>query len=155
MNSGEYTGDASKVISYLFGEHWKNKKGFKVLQSNGQYNHRFGGEDWILPRCSNCKQTIHQIFTFDLADPRLEVLNVLAGKELPLVSCLNCSSSWEKQIYKMDFENKKIIEIYIEDKQHWVQDEDQKIPTPLPRYEVDLKIFMPCIGCTCVYAISN
>lgn len=138
MNLGEFTGDPGKANSYLYGLHWKNKKGYKAILGDGYFNHRFGGNDWNLPVCPNCKEHYHQIFTFDLADPHLKELNIGNASEIVLISCLNCSSSWERQLYKLDFDNKTVNLIEIVDTQCWIQEDEFKLPIPLPKHHIQL-----------------
>jgi len=135
---GPYTGDPTKSASYLYGPHWDGLKGFNVVQGECAYNHRFGGETWKVPICENCKEMYHQIFTFDLNDPKLEEIRVDNLDELPLISCLNCSSSWGRQLFKIDAKNKKVEILSTEDTQRWIQDEESKIPVPLPEVKVKL-----------------
>lgn len=137
MKLGLYTGDPSLSRSYLYGLHWKNLKGYKVVLGNDDCNHRFGGNDWNLPVCSSCNESYHQIFTFDLRDKRLKEFGMEQG-ELPLTACLNCSSLWERQLYGIDFEKKKVVLLEVNDKEQWVQEEDLKIPVPLPMHHVKL-----------------
>jgi len=140
MNLEEYTGDPAQSVSYLYGSHWKGKDGYRVILGTDTYSHRFGGHDWNVPICENCKTPYHQIFTFDLRDPRFNVVEIDKGQknELPLISCLNCSSSWERQLYKLEYNKKAISVLENKDTQHWVQDDEDKIHVPLPKYDVML-----------------
>lgn len=135
---GDYTGDSSKSSSYLYGIHWSGIKGFRVVQGNSIYNHRFGGSTWTVPKCENCKEAYQQIFTFDLKDSRLKDIKINGVDELPLVSCLNCSSSWGRQVFKLDVNCKSVEIISIEDTEKWVQENDDRIPSPLPEVNVKL-----------------
>lgn len=133
---GPYTGDSEKSCSYKWGDHWKDKKGYKLVEGTSKHNHYFGGESWHVPVCKNCGGRYHQILTLDMTDERLDT--GYKGSELPLVSCLNCSLMWETQVFKID-DGKKEIHV-IEDKNchGWVQDEEYKIPVPLPRKQMKL-----------------
>ena len=91
---GEFTGDKEPAKSYNYGEHWKNKTGYKVLKGKGDFDHKFGGNDWNIPLCKNCNTPYHQILSLDLRDPKLKSIMGICDKELPLISCLNCSSGW-------------------------------------------------------------
>ncbi|MHC1731935.1 MAG: hypothetical protein AB9888_07915 [Bacteroidales bacterium] len=137
-NLGPYTGDPKKAYSYLYGPHWKSLKGYRVIEGKDRYNHRFGGNSWIVPKCGLCDEKIHQIFTFDLNDPRLENINANGLEELPLVSCLNCSTAWEPQVYRINPINRSIDFILQKDIQNWIQDDEDKLPVPLPEVKVML-----------------
>ncbi|WP_455544113.1 hypothetical protein, partial [Intestinibacter sp.] len=115
------------------------KNGYKVINRKSEFNHRFGGSSWTLPICENCNDEFHQIITLDLNDPRLSDIIGVTNKEIPLISCLNCSSSWEKQFFKLDFENKTIKIIEIEDEFHDKALEEDCFPVPLEEVFVDLE----------------
>lgn len=117
----------------------KNKKGYRVVEGIDKYNHSFGGDTWNVPMCKLCNEPIHQIFTFDLEDPRLKDINVEGLKDIPLVSCLNCSTSWATQLFKLNPSDKLIEIIRQDDTESWVQDEEDKIPVPLPHIKMLLK----------------
>ena len=136
---GPYTGNPEKANSYSFGPHWKNQKGYIVIKGTEKYNHRFGGATWEVPICNTCKEPYHQIFTFDLLDPKLNELKLNGLDELPLISCLNCSKAWEPQLFKIDCKNKRIINLTSNDSQHWEQDDDLKIVSPLPETSIKLE----------------
>lgn len=135
---GPYSGERNKVASYLYGPHWKGMKGFKVQQGESAYNHRFGGDTWKVPRCKNCHEAYHQVFTFDLNDTQLEDIKVEGLNELPLVSCLNCSTVWEPQLFKINIADKEIEILEDKDTQKWIQDKAERIPSPLPEVSVKL-----------------
>lgn len=111
---GPYTGNPNKSISYKFCLHWKGKLGYKVVQGKSQYNHMFGGCKWTVPKCDICGHPYHQIFTFDLNDPKLKDLKMYGIEEIPLISCLNCSNSWETQIFRIT-KDKEMKLLYTED----------------------------------------
>ena len=136
---GPYTGKAEKSPSYIFGPHWENHSGYRVIEGADKYNHKFGGDSWNVPICKLCNEPMHQIFTFDLEDPRLESIKVEGLNELPLVSCLNCSKSWDTQVFKLNSENKSIEMMRQDDIENWVQDEEDKIQVPLPSIKMSLK----------------
>ena len=122
----------------MINNYGNGKLGYKVIKGDNGYNHRFGGSSWKLPICENCIEEIHQIITLDLKDPRLsEVLGII-NKELPLVSCLNCSSSWSNQCFKIDFENKEVKVLNIEDNIHEVLEDDICFPVPLKEIKIKL-----------------
>ncbi len=58
--------------------------------------------------------------------------------ELPLISCLNCSTLWKQQIFRINFNNKEVEILSMEDTQKWTQDKENKIPSPLPEVKVKL-----------------
>lgn len=136
---GPHTGNINKPYSYLFGPHWKDKKGYRVVEGIDKYNHKFGGNDWNVPVCKLCNEPMHQIFTFDLEDPKLNDINIEGITEIPLVSCLNCSTSWDTQVFKLNPQNKSIEIISQDDIENWTQDDEDKIPYPLPNIKMSLK----------------
>jgi hypothetical protein len=113
-------------------------RGFKVIKGHDNYHHSFGGESWNSPICPNCKTKMHLIFNFDLRDKRLESLSNGELDNIPLVSCLNCSSYWSPQIFSID-PNKKLISIIEQnDEENWVSEEEDKLPYPLPYSDMKL-----------------
>ncbi|GEM_PF-846789 len=128
---GPYTGDKDEVSSYLWGKHWNNLGGYRVIKGAGNYNHYFGDSTWGIPECRLCHEPVHQILTLDLNDERLSSLRVRNLTEIPLISCLNCSTSWDTQLYKLNIENKSIEMIFQNDKQNYISDEEYKIPSPM------------------------
>lgn len=135
---GPYTGNPNKSASYLYGPHWSGLRGFKVVKGESIYNHRFGGKTWKVPICKNCNELYHQIFTFDLKDPYLKDIRKDGLNELPLISCLNCSTAWEPQVFKLDINKKEIEILSSEDFQKWIQGSENKICSPLPEVKVKL-----------------
>lgn len=136
---GPYTGDPDLMDSYTQGKHWKGMNGYQVVEGVGEYLHYFGGQTWELPMCPNCKKSMHQIFTFDLTDSRISELHTGGLKELPLISCLNCSGSWEVQLFKIDADHQTIRLLTQEDEQHWIQDSELRLPVPLPVLPMNLE----------------
>ncbi|MEG2740629.1 hypothetical protein [Clostridium sp.] len=116
----------------------RGKLGYKIIKGEDKYNHRFGGSSWKLPICENCVKEIHQIITLDLKDPCLSDILGVTNNELPLISCLNCSSSWANQCFKIDFENKEVSIINVEDNIHEVLEDDICFQVPLK--EVSMKL---------------
>ncbi|WP_053956047.1 hypothetical protein [Inediibacterium massiliense] len=100
--------------------HWKGLKGFKVVQGELIYKHRFGDRTWKIPKCENCHELYHPIFTFDLNDPKLKDIKIDDLNELPLISCLNCSTAWEQQIFKIDAKNKEVKILSTRDTTKWI-----------------------------------
>lgn len=135
---GPYTGDPSKSASYLYGSHWKGLRRFIVVQGVSMYNHRFGGKTWNVPKCENCQELYHQIFTFYLNDYRVKEMQIDGLNELPLISCLNCPTSWEPQVFKIDAIRKEVKILSAKDIQNWIQDEEDRIPSPFPEVKVKL-----------------
>lgn len=133
---GLYTGDREKACSYNWGKHWEGKIGYKLIEGVSKYNHYFGGETWQLPVCKNCGEKYHQIITLDMTDERLDI--GYHGSELPLVSCLNCSLMWKTQIFKIDDSKKEITVVSDDNSCGWIQDDEFKIPVPLPRKHMKL-----------------
>lgn len=143
-NYGEFTGNPELSRSYKYGVHWSEKKGFKLIKGKQKYNHFFGGETWELPVCCNCKENFHQIITLDLEDPRLVEITKMKEKTFPLISCLNCSILWEEQVFKYDFENRKIEIMQYNNDIQWIQDESLRLPVPLPKVEFHLEELDEC-----------
>jgi hypothetical protein len=135
---GPFTGNPNKPYSYQVGAHWKGLIGYRVIEGKGNYNHFFGGQSWKLPTCQNCKEKLHQIFTFDLEDPRLSELKVNELENIPLITCLNCSYYWEPQTFKLNLVKKEVKVINQEDIHYWETDEEDKIPSPLPKITMKL-----------------
>lgn len=120
-----------------------NKNGYKVFFTSDvseKYRHKFGGNDWETPVCQNCSEHYHQILSLDLRDPKLHSIIGECDMQLPLISCLNCSSNWGEQIFKVDFKNKQVIRIRDDDKFQWVEAEELKLIYPLPEFTVSLEI---------------
>ncbi|MEH6889156.1 hypothetical protein V7024_05350 [Bacillus sp. JJ864] len=112
--------------------------GFRVIYGKDKYDHYFGGQTWNVPICPQCNEPVHQIFTFDLTDPKLH--DVREGKllELPLVSCLNCSLYEEMQNFKLDIEKRRISIISQNEVFDWRYEEIDKISVPLPKSSMKL-----------------
>lgn len=122
----------------FWGKKFVNSKGYKFVLGESQYAHRFGGHNWNLPICKNCNTEYHQLITLDLSDPSLEFLGMDKNNELPLISCLNCSSWWEYQSYKIDFENNKIELVDVVDEFNEIQDEEDKFSLVFPERKMSL-----------------
>lgn len=120
------------------GEHWRNTKGYRVVEENDTFAHYFGGQDWHLPTCKLCKEKMHQLFVFDLTDERLHELKNNYTNELPLVSCLNCAMLWEPQVFQLHSEQKTVKVIKQENTIEWVQEDEDKLPVPLPSTRMKL-----------------
>ena len=86
----------------------------------------------------NCLTPMHLIFCFDLTDPRLYVHRKATLNSLPLVTCLNCSGYWKPQIFQLDPVAKAITVIKQTDSDHWIMEDDDKLPFPLPLNSVKL-----------------
>lgn len=121
-----------------YGEHWKGIKGYRVIEGNDVYNHYFGGQDCDLPVCKLCGEKMHLIFCFDLKDERLSEIKTEKLNTLPLVSCLNCSMMWETQYFQLRNGGKSIQVISQENTEEWIQDEEDRLPVPLPNTNVKL-----------------
>lgn len=119
------------MINEPYGQHWKANKGFRAIEGSDVYNHRFGGQDWNVPKCQLCAEDLHQILCFDLKDDRLTELRTSKLEELPLISCLNCSTLWEPQLFQLNPSTKNITILIQNVREEWIQDEEDKIPVPL------------------------
>ncbi|OHX31223.1 hypothetical protein BWGOE5_28650 [Bacillus mycoides] len=80
------------MTTELYGTHYNEMKGYRVMEGKDSYNHYFGGQDCNFPKCKLCGEKMHQILCFDLKDERLTELKSGELDTLPLVSCLNCAS---------------------------------------------------------------
>lgn len=110
-----------------------SKKGFKILEGASNYSHFFGGKALNVPICPNCNEPMHLIVRFDMSDPIFAGINMNLSS-LPLVSCLNCSSCWETQFFKLEQEQIKLL--FQENKESWVADEEDKLVSPLPELPI-------------------
>jgi hypothetical protein len=122
----------------LYVEHWKDKKGYRVIEGNDVYNHYFGGQKCDLPVCKLCGEKMHQIFCFDLKDERLTELKSDELTILPLISCLNCSMVWSQQYFQLSNEGKSIQLLSQENEEDWMIEEEYRLPVPLPKTNVKL-----------------
>ena len=95
------------------------------------YGHYFGGNTWKMPICSICDEPYHQILTLDTKDEQLNWLEC-SLKELPLISCVNCSTCWERQFYHIDEKDRAVKMLEVATADAWQQDEKDKIGYPLP-----------------------
>lgn len=127
-----------KEANSLWGKKYLMSKGYKLRLGESSYMHRFGGHNWKLPECKNCNTEYHQLVTLDLSDPILAFLKLDSEYELPLISCLNCSSWWEYQSYKIDFKNKKVELVEVIDDFNEIQDEEDKFPLIFPQKQMCL-----------------
>ena len=112
---------------------------YKAVFSEDSYHHRFGGNDWITPVCENCGDNYHQIASFDLNDPRLSYIYGICDKSFPIVSCVNCSSCWGDQLFKVDFEKKEIKLIGNTDNIHWVIEDEYRITVPIAEHSISFE----------------
>lgn len=112
----------------------KGNDGFKceLIQSRQKCNHYLGGEEWDLPECKVSKNTMHQMIHLDLNDERLKDLTLVNGDSIALFSCLNCSMIWEKQMFMLDFINRKAEILKQDQKEFEILDEEDKLSNPLP-----------------------
>ena len=106
--------------------------GYRVIRGTGSFNHLFGGDSWNTPICPNCKVKSHLIFCFDLTDPKLSEVHNGSLKNIPIVSCLNCSLYWSRQVFKIDPVTKTVTIMKQFDEERWVSEEEDRLPFPLP-----------------------
>lgn len=81
---------------------------------------------------------MHKIFCFDLKDERLFEIKAKELMILLLFSCLNCSMVWETQYFRLSNRGKSIQIISQENTEDWIQDEEDRLPVPLPSINVKL-----------------
>jgi hypothetical protein len=107
-------------------------EGYRVIKGNDKHHHSFGGDSWKTPICPNCGTNLHLIFNFDLNDNRLEKLSNGQLDRIPLISCLNCSSYWSTQVFKIEPQTGTITIIKQTDEENWISEEEDHLPYPLP-----------------------
>ncbi|WP_142329652.1 hypothetical protein [Bacillus cereus] len=122
----------------LYGAHCKERKGYRVIEGRGSYNHYFGGQDCNLPVCKLCGEKMHQILCFDLKDGRLAELKSNELNILPFVSCLNCAMVWEPQYFQLSDGGKTVQIIQQQNTEEWIMEEEYKLPVSLPKTTVKL-----------------
>lgn len=122
----------------LYGAHCKERKGYRVIEGRGSYNHYFGGQDCNLPVCKLCGEKMHQILCFDLKDGRLAELKSNELNILPFVSCLNCAMVWEPQYFQLSDGGKTVQIIQQQNTEEWIMEEEYKLPVLLPKTTVKL-----------------
>lgn len=108
-------------------------------KERARYNHYFGGNTWKMPICENCKKPYQQLITLDLRDPRLEEFKDFGLSELPLMSCLNCSSWWGHQCFQLDPDKKEVKFISNTDEWHEKIEYDTSFEVPFDIIPLELK----------------
>lgn len=126
------------MTTELYGAHCKERKGYRVIEGRGSYNHYFGGQDCNLPVCKLCGEKMHQILCFDLKDGRLAELKSNELNILPFVSCLNCAMVWEPQYFQLSDGGKAVQIIQQQNTEEWIMEEEYKLPVLLPKTTVKL-----------------
>ncbi|MDZ4650212.1 hypothetical protein ORM67_06285 [Bacillus cereus] len=126
------------MTTELYGAHCKERKGYRVIEGRGSYNHYFGGQDCNLPVCKLCGEKMHQILCFDLKDGRLAELKSNELNILPFVSCLNCAMVWEPQYFQLSDGGKTVQIIQQQNTEEWIMEEEYKLPASLPKTTVKL-----------------
>ena len=126
------------MTTELYGAHCKERKGYRVIEGRGSYNHYFGGQDCNLPVCKLCGEKMHQILCFDLKDGRLAELKSNELNILPFVSCLNCAMVWEPQYFQLSDGGKTVQIIQQQNTEEWIMEEEYKLPVLLPKTTVKL-----------------
>ncbi|HDR4904696.1 TPA: hypothetical protein QCR48_001077 [Bacillus cereus] len=126
------------MTTELYGAHCKERKGYRVIEGRGSYNHYFGGQDCNLPVCKLCGEKMHQILCCDLKDGRLAELKSNELNILPFVSCLNCAMVWEPQYFQLSDGGKTVQIIQQQNTEEWIMEEEYKLPVLLPKTTVKL-----------------
>ncbi|MFD4706856.1 hypothetical protein ACFWM3_18580 [Gottfriedia sp. NPDC058432] len=127
----------------FYDKSYKDTVGYKIIFNNksDKHHHVLGGENWNLPECPICKQSMHQLISLDLNDNRLNMFQGNRREELPLFSCLNCSMQWDDQYFKIDFMSKS-ASIIQQKQEHKEQiDVEQRIAVPIPTLQFTLNEF--------------
>ncbi|MGE6401325.1 hypothetical protein [Bacillus cereus] len=122
----------------LYGAHYNEIKGYRVIEGKDSYTHYFGGQDCKLPVCKLCGEKMHQILCFDLKDERLAKFKSGELNVLPLVSCLNCAMVWEPQYFQLSNGGKTVQIIKQDNTEDWVMEDEYKLPVHLPKTNVKL-----------------
>lgn len=124
----------------FYGKSFSRPIGYKIMfeESPRDDHHHVGGDDWTLPNCRVCETSMHQLVCLDLKDDRLRELRGEHCEELVLFSCLNCSMLWEKQFFKLDFQNQSAAVIKQEQEEFEKADDEDQITAPLPHVPVSL-----------------
>ncbi|WJE18052.1 hypothetical protein QRY07_14790 [Bacillus cereus] len=122
----------------LYGAHYNEIKGYRVIEGKDSYNHYFGGQDCDLPLCKLCNEKMHQIFSLDLKDDRFVELKNDEMNVLLFVSCLNCSMVWEPQYFQLSNGGKTVQIIKQDNTEDWVMEDEYKLPVHLPKTNVKL-----------------
>lgn len=104
-----------------------------------EFDHYFGGGTWKMPICDNCKEQYQQLITLDLSDPMLKEFKHFGVAELPLVSCLNCSSWADYQCFKLDYEHKEVVFVDNEDQLQESLPEDMRFETYFEKVNLKLE----------------
>ncbi|GKU77647.1 rRNA methylase [Paenibacillus sp. L3-i20] len=113
--------------------------GYRVTTGDDRHHHTFGSDSWKTPICPNCGTNVHFIFNFELNDNKLSTLSNDQLDSIPMVSCLNCSSYWSTQVFKIEPRTREIIILKQNDKDNWLSDEEDRLPYPLPFTKVKLE----------------
>ncbi|OJE43503.1 hypothetical protein BAQ49_10370 [Bacillus proteolyticus] len=122
----------------LYGTHYNEMKGYRVMEGKDSYNHYFGGQDCELPLCKLCGEKMHQIFSLDLKNERLAELKNDEMNVLPFVSCLNCAMVWEPQYFQLSNGGKTVQMIKQDNTEEWIMEDEYKLPVNLPKTNVKL-----------------
>ncbi|OFD92235.1 hypothetical protein BWGOE13_29480 [Bacillus mycoides] len=122
----------------LYGAHYNEIKGYRVIEGKDSYTHYFGGQDCNLPVCKLCGEKMHQILCFDLKDERLAKFKNGELNVLPLVSCLNCAMVWEPQYFQLSNGGKTVQIIKQDNTEDWIMEDEDKLPVDLPKTNVKL-----------------
>ncbi|ARU63593.1 rRNA methylase [Tumebacillus avium] len=108
-------------------------QGYRVVKGTDNYGHSFGGTSWDTPVCPNCNINMHLIFTFDLSDPRFQQFHHHSSLDsIPLLSCLNCSSYWSRQVFELAPTSRSVSIVKQFDEEKWICEEEDRLPSPLP-----------------------
>jgi hypothetical protein len=104
-------------------------------EENSQFQHRFGASLQTMPTCCNCNQPMHLLFLFNLSDPRLAFISLPNAHQLPMVSCLSCTSVYERQYFALR-EGGSVVEVV---NQPFGEVIGEFLPRPLKQHPISLR----------------
>lgn len=113
--------------------------GYKVIVGESCYGHYFGGNTWATPLCPICKVPYPQLLTLDVKDYKLNWLTCSLN-ELPLISCVNCSTCWERQYYYINEKTRSIQLLKVDNTESWQHDEKDRFKYPFHKIRMKLDL---------------
>jgi hypothetical protein len=115
-----------------FGEGYAAPAGYIAVPGvRGEYAHVFGGSSWTVSADAVHEDAPALLMVLDLTDPRLAHLDAEL-KAIPLFSYINSDCWVERQDYKLNVHNSSVGEYAWQNATAYVQEEEDRIPVPLP-----------------------